>query len=503
MKKAIVMSAPGTLTAGGHATRLGKNTARSPGSHMVAQVLRNEDYDTINIEYINDWLTSPEHISGLNSIINNHFADGTDCVIALSLTIGHHAILQNPHMFSMLSALKKSKGIRLCAGGVYRQMVINRARAKDNATDLADIIDAYFIGRSLTMFPTWLNKQDMSEHFHAQDGDSIWYKLTDLGVPEMPISMPLVDSDCYTPRDVLSIELGIGCIFNCSFCNTPFKKTDTKFQTVDSLVEVLDTAHSKYGVTHFNIVDETSNEHDNKYETLLTAVRQLDYQPVFNGYARLDMLHRKPHQLDQIAEIGFKGLFFGIETLDDKAGKLVRKGGGRKNLLTSLVSLKANIPDLYRLGSFIIGLTHDSEEKIRSGFDYIIENDLLHNVYLNPVGIAPAEPGDSWASDFSLYPEKFGYTITRVHKDNICEWTNDWTNSHDAGKLTDDIRSNVTSRLGFGAFAEYNNWEYFKDHALGSVTHPDTVKDNDPDRLYQYAMVHVNNYIKAKILRHG
>ena len=46
------MSAPGTLTAGGHATRMGKNTARSPGSHMVAQVLRNEDYDTINIEYI-------------------------------------------------------------------------------------------------------------------------------------------------------------------------------------------------------------------------------------------------------------------------------------------------------------------------------------------------------------------------------------------------------------------------------------------------------------------
>ena len=65
------------------------------------------------------------------------------------------------------------------------------------------------------------------------------------------------------------------------------------------------------------------------------------------------------------------------------------------------------------------------------------------------------------------------------------------------------IADNVTERLGFGAFAQYNNWEYFKDRALGSVTHPDTVKDQDPERLYSFAMMHVNNYIKAKILRHG
>ena len=36
MKKAIVLSAPAALTSGGHETRLGKNTARAPGAHMVA-----------------------------------------------------------------------------------------------------------------------------------------------------------------------------------------------------------------------------------------------------------------------------------------------------------------------------------------------------------------------------------------------------------------------------------------------------------------------------------
>jgi hypothetical protein len=100
-------------------------------------------------------------------------------------------------------------------------------------------------------------------------------------------------------------------------------------------------------------------------------------------------------------------------------------------------------------------------------------------------------------------PEKFGYTITKTHKDNICEWTNDWTTFDEATALTEQIRADVTTRLGFGAFAEYNNWEYFKDHALGSVTHPDSVKDQDPKRLYDFAMAHVNNYIKAKIMKHG
>ena len=39
MKKAIVLSAPAALTSGGHETRLGKNTARAPGAHMVAQCM--------------------------------------------------------------------------------------------------------------------------------------------------------------------------------------------------------------------------------------------------------------------------------------------------------------------------------------------------------------------------------------------------------------------------------------------------------------------------------
>jgi len=505
MKRAIVLSAPAGLTTGGHATRFGKNTARAPGAHMVAQCMRDEDYETINIEYINDWLQNPEFVIGLRNIMHNHYSEGTDNVMALSLTVGHHAVLQDPTLVTLVEEMKNRHNVRVAGGGIYRPLVVKREDARGDATNLPRLIDAYFIGRSLTMFPEWLRKDNMGEHFYEQDeNDSIWYKLKNPDIiPEPPISMTLYDDDCFTPRDILTIELGVGCKFNCSFCNTPFKKAETQFQSVDKLVEILQTAKSRYGITHFNLSDETTNEVDQKYENLLTAVKQLDYQPNFTGYARLDMVSAKRYQIDQMAEIGFKGVFFGIETLNNKAGKLIRKiTGGKKNLET-LGILRDTIPDLYRFGSFMIGLTHDREEYIREGFDYIIENDLLHNAYINPVGIAPAYPGDTWASDFSKDPGKFGYTITAEHKDNIYDWENDWTTSTKAGLLRDDIRKDVTTRLGFGNFSEYTNWEYLKDKALGSVTTPDSVKVQDPDRLFQFGMMHVNNYIRSKIMKHG
>jgi radical SAM superfamily enzyme YgiQ (UPF0313 family) len=506
MKKAIVLSAPAALTSGGHETRLGKNTARAPGAHMVAQCMRDNGYDTINIEYINDWLAKPEFVSGLTLIMEKHFSGCTDGVIGLSLTIGHHAVLGDSRLVKIIEAVRKNYNVRVAAGGLYRPLPVKRKEFTAE-TQLPYLIDAYFIGRSLTMFPTWLNKGDMSEHYYETDhNNSIWYKLKNPDViPEPPIVMALHDSDSFNPRDVLTIELGVGCKFNCSFCNTPFKKSATQFQSVDNLVEFLSEAHSRYGVKHFNLSDETTNEVDQKYENLLTAVRQLDYQPEFTGYARLDMLSAKRYQIEQMAEIGFKGVFFGIETLDNKAGKNIRKiTGGAKNL-ESLRLLKENVPDLYRFGSFMIGLTYDSEEKIQAGFDYIVEHQLLHNTYINQVGIGAPYPGDTWASDFSKNPEKFGFTVTAdgAETTHMHEWKNDWITSEESIVLKEKFRRETSTRLGFGNFMEYTNWEYLKDKALGGQSHPDTAKDQDPDRLYQLGMMHTENYIRSTILKHG
>ena len=497
LKKAVVLSSPGLLTGG---TR--RNTARSPGAYIVADRLRKEGYNVQNIEYITEWLRNFEDIAKLQKLLIKHFKDGTDNVLALSITVGHHDILQNEALFQIIKQLKSKYKLRIAAGGVYRPETVTRSISEyyDGIKELAQMVDAYFIGRSLDVFSLWLRGEPLYKHFYFNDGYSDWYKFKDqTTVPEPPIVMTDTgEADCWNENDVLSIELGVGCKFNCSFCTTPFKKTDTLFQTVDNLVYTLSTAYEKYGVTHFNIVDETSNEVDEKYENLLTAVRQLDFQPHFTGYARLDMVAAKPYQIEQMAEIGIKGLFFGIETFNEKAAKMIRKGGPRQRLYDALKEIKTQIPDLFRYGAFIIGLSYDNEKDIRAGFDYVLENELLHNFYMNALTVPVISDDDYWASDISKNPEKFGYEITGEDPGNLVYWKNDWTDWDSAVKLRKQLQEEVLSHNKTRSIGEYNNWEYLKDKALGSVSKPEDIYNVDWRDLNKRSFEQVRKYIDRK-----
>jgi len=497
LKKAVILSSPGLLTGG-----MRRNTARSPGAYIVADRLREEGYDVQNIEYVTEWLRDFQDIAKLQKLLISHFKNGTDNVLALSITVGHHDILQNEPLFQILKQLKSKYNIRIAAGGVYRPETITRSVSeyRGGIKELAQMVDAYFIGRSLDVFAKWLKRLDLTEYFYYNDGYSDWYKFKDqTTVPEPPIVMTDTgEEDCWNEHDVLSIELGVGCKFNCSFCTTPFKKTDTLFQSVDNLVYTLSTAYEKYGVTHFNIVDETSNEVDQKYENLLTAVRQLDYQPNFTGYARLDMVAAKPYQIEQMAEIGIKGLFFGVETFNEQAGKMIRKGGPRQRLYDTLKEIKSQIPDLYRYGAFIIGLTGDSEKEIREGFDYVTEHELFHNYYMNALTIPVISDDDYWASDISKTPEKFGYEITGEDPGNLKYWKNDWIDWYGAVELRKQLQDEILQNNKTRQVGEYNNWEYLKDKALGSISHPDDVYNLDFQVLNKRSFEQIRKYIDNK-----
>ena len=105
----------------------------------------------------------------------------------------------------------------------------------------------------------------------------------------------------------------------------------------------------------------------------------------------------------------------------------------------------------------------------------------------------------------SKNPEKFGFTVTRdgAETTHMHAWVNDWITSEESVVLKEKFRRETSTRLGFGNFMEYTNWEYLKDKALGGQSHPDTAKDQDPDRLYQLGMMHTENYIRTTIMKHG
>jgi hypothetical protein len=199
-----------------------------------------------------------------------------------------------------------------------------------------------------------------------------------------------------------------------------------------------------------------------------------------------------------MAEIGIKGLFFGIETFNEQAAKMIRKGGPRQRLYDTLAEIKTQIPDMFRFGSFIVGLTGDSEKDIREGFDYVIEHDLLHNYYINPLTIPVIAEDDYWASDISKTPDKFGYKITGEYPGNLKYWKNDWTDWHTARDLTEELKNYIWSGERATPLRQYNNWEYLKDRALGSTLTPEEALGSQTAYLNAQSRNHIMQYIQNK-----
>ena len=137
----------------------------------------------------------------------------------------------------------------------------------------------------------------------------------------------------WLPTDVvnhqcLPIEIGRGCIFKCKFCSYPLngKKKLDFIKHPDLLRQELQSNFDKFGISTYQIVDDTFNDNETKLEMILEAIEQLTFKPKFWAYTRLDLMHLKPHTVDQLYKIGLRAFFFGIETTHPLAGKIVGKG---------------------------------------------------------------------------------------------------------------------------------------------------------------------------------
>jgi len=180
-------------------------------------------------------------------------------------------------------------------------------------------VDMFFLGRSMQIFDDWLHKRDISRY--TVNTQPLVLKNLDFNqyvdVPVVPI---IKDDDFYTNDDILGFEIGVGCKFNCTFCNYELrgakiaKLTDSK-----TLHKFFLDAYTKYGIENFFIADDTPNETDIKLKILADALQGLPFRPKITGFTRLDILAGRPNQIEYYKQIQFDSLFFGIETFNEKA----------------------------------------------------------------------------------------------------------------------------------------------------------------------------------------
>ena len=269
------------------------------------------------------------------------------------------------------------------------------------------------------------------------------------------------DDDYILDHELLTVELSRGCKFRCKYCNYAFLgvKQDTSTEAELLYNELLDN-YERFGTTNYILADDTLNDRESKLEMLGDVVQKLPFEPNFACFIRLDLTVAKPQQLKLLSRARVWNHFYGVETLNDAAGKAVAKGMPSKRIKQGMMDIRKHFMDelgLYR-GSLgmIAGLPHETPESWWESEIWLREHWSDQNWQWWPLEISLDE-NTATTSVFSKEWKLHGYRqitdskrIDEINKkydrthggvqhkfdDHSLFWTADWA---DIGEATDFV----------------------------------------------------------------
>jgi len=176
----------------------------------------------------------------------------------------------------------------------------------------------------------------------------------------------------YEPEDnileneTMVIEISRGCIFNCKFCSYSLngKRKNDYIKNPSVLRDEFIRNYEEYGITKYIYSDDTHNDNTYKLSTLADIVQSLPFKLEYSTYLRLDLLKAHPEQYELLKAGGLRGAFFGIETLNHEAAKLIGKGIRPEAAIAELHKVREQMPDVAVTTSYIIGLPKETKESI-------------------------------------------------------------------------------------------------------------------------------------------
>ena len=303
--------------------------------------------------------------------------------------------------------------------------------------------------------------------------------------------------DIILPGECLPIEVARGCIFSCAYCHFDLigKRIGDWQKAQDSLREELLRNYELYGTTHYMVSDELINESLPKMELIHKVFTTLPFKITYTSYARLDLISAYPQMRDMIQESGAVSIAFGIETMNDIAGKKIGKGMGKVRTKAAL----GHCAETWRgkiitSSQFIVGLPGENEASMWDTVDWLTSDECQLDIFgFLPLFIRPEEDGRS-TSKIDRDPKKFGYVL---HEDK--PWEGEHMDFQQACKLVENIYRDprVHTKIKFSAatwMGRILNLGYTIEDVFAMIQNPTLDKNKVTDIMNQQSIIKKNEY---------
>jgi len=413
---------------------------RVSGAYRMATVLRREGWDVEVIDFFYHW-----NIDQLKDLIKDRGKKYHIDWIGFSTTwINYSTDTVQRNMRDLLRFVKKSYPKTVTIAGGQNPSI---------HFDIYDNIDWIIAGfgeiATLAVLKYIFSNGPPIKGIPRKNG---WYVDANAFYQAWPISdlsVEYEDRDFIYPNETLALEFSRGCKFSCAFCNFPVLgvKEDTT-RDINSLREELRRNYVLYGVTNYQVADETLNDRNEKLEKIGDIVQEMPFDLNFNAFIRGDILFSKPEQLELLARARVWSHYYGIETFNHETGKIIGKGMHPDKIKEGLLRTKEyfykNLGPYRGTVSLVYGLPKETPETILNGLDWLCNNWNDQNVISFPLNISLT--GNKSKIDENY--EKYGYTLMGQEKrelynrhnffsNDLTIWENDHMNMYDAIELVD------------------------------------------------------------------
>jgi radical SAM superfamily enzyme YgiQ (UPF0313 family) len=236
------------------------------------------------------------------------------------------------------------------------------------------------------------------------------------------------DTDYIQPKETLPLEFGRGCVFACKFCEYPYigKKKDDFNRDMDLVkIEILNN-YEKFGTTSYYFIDDTFNAHRLRTVAFSKMVESLPFKITYASYLRLDLISRWPEQEEILLESGLLGCYFGIESLNADAARLIGKGWS-KNARTYMPYLHKKWDNRvgFRIG-MIAGLPPETLNDLLDTHRWLVDNDFP-NWQWHPLHI-DRDSINAYQSEFDRNAENYGFEF--INDDGKIIWKTPYCDSN-------------------------------------------------------------------------